>query len=53
MGDDESMEHFPFRVMTLVIGICTLDENIDEISVVLCFLQVAALGYLLIVSATE
>ena len=53
MGDDESVDAFASRVVTLVNGIHTLGENLTEASVVCRFLRAAPPRYLQIVTTIE
>src|SRR3954463_7808661 len=53
MGDDECVDAFASRVVTLVNGIRALGENLTEASVVRRFLRAAPPRYLQIVTAIE
>src|SRR3954468_124555 len=53
MGDDETVDAFASRVVTLVNGIRALGENLTEASVVHRFLRAAPPRYLQIVTAIE
>jgi hypothetical protein len=53
VGEDETLDAFASRVPTIVNGIHRLDEKLEEISVVRCFLCAAPAWYISVVSAIE
>jgi hypothetical protein len=53
VGEDETLDAFALRVPTIVNGIHGLDEKLEEISVVRCFLRAAPARYISVVSAIE
>ncbi|XP_020194627.1 uncharacterized protein [Aegilops tauschii subsp. strangulata] len=53
MGEDETVDAFTARVATMVNGICSLGEKLEDISVVRCFPHAAPPCYMPIVSGIE